>query len=368
VGEGGQPAPPGAQDASAEARRQFVLRLLADGELHSGAELAAHLGVTRAAVWKILRAAVDELGLELSSIRGKGYMLAAPLELLDPVRIEAGLSDLSCGLLGGLEVLDSVSSTNTRLMRRARDGAPSGLVCLAERQLAGRGRSGRRWVSPFGSNIYLSVLWRYPLAPAELGGLSIACGVAAARALKAAGVADIGLKWPNDLHWRRRKLGGLLLEVAGESQGPSHVVVGIGVNSRLSPGQAAGIDQPWTDLASALSDAPDDGRGDVRPGRNAVAALLIDALFPALIEFGNAGLDPFLPDWRAFDTYLGEPVALIMGERRITGTCAGVGADGALLLDTGEGRRAFHAGEVSLRPIATEMGQVSAATPKSSGS
>jgi BirA family biotin operon repressor/biotin-[acetyl-CoA-carboxylase] ligase len=155
-------------------------------------------------------------------------------------------------------------------------------------------------------------------------------------------VQDIGLKWPNDLHWRRRKLGGLLLEVAGESQGPSHVVVGIGINLRLTERQAAGIDQPWTDLAAAL--------GDAVPGRNALAAQLIDALLPALAAFGEAGLAPFLADWRALDSCLGAPVEVIMGERRISGTCAGVTADGALLLDTDTGRRAFHAGEVSLRP------------------
>ncbi len=351
-------------DTSAAARRRALLRLLADGGLHSGAELAKRLGVSRAAVWKILRATAEELDLEIRSLRGKGYMLPVPLELLDPARIESSLSEPTRGLLSGVEVLESVSSTNSRLMRLARDGAPTGRVCLAERQLAGRGRSGRSWVSPFGSNIYLSILWRYALAPAELGGLSIACGVAAARALRAAGCAEIGLKWPNDLHWRRRKLGGLLLDIAGESQGPSCAVVGIGINLRLSPRQAAGIDQPWTDLAEALAgasaDAPATAQGRAMPGRNALAAGLIETLVSALSDFGNRGLDPFLADWRAFDSYLGEPVALIMGERRVTGTLAGVAPDGALLLDTDSGRRAFHAGEVSLRPATAPAPEVRA--------
>jgi len=341
------------QDSSTDGRRQALLRLLADGGLHSGAELAQRLGVTRAAVWKSLRAAVDELGLEVESIRGKGYRLTAPLELLDPVEIAAGLSASTRGLMADIEVLNSTPSTNSRLMRLAREGASSGLVCLAEHQLAGRGRSGRNWVSPFGSNIYLSILWRYPLAPAELGGLSIACGVAAARVLKVAGCTDIGLKWPNDLHWRRRKLGGLLLEVAGESQGPSQVVVGIGINLRLSPAQAAGIGQPWTDLAEALAQAPGDPPSRTVPGRNAVAARLIDALLTALSDFGRSGLAPFADDWRAFDAYLDEPVELIMGGDRISGTCAGIAPDGALLLETAAGLRAFHAGEVSLRPASS---------------
>jgi BirA family biotin operon repressor/biotin-[acetyl-CoA-carboxylase] ligase len=331
-------------------RRREVLRLLADGALHSGAEVAACLGVSRAAVWKTLHLAADELGLELETVRGKGYRLRRPLELLDGGHIAAGLAPATRDLLADIEVLESVDSTNTRLMRAAADGAPSGRVCLAERQLAGRGRSGRRWVSPFGSNLYLSMLWRFPLGPSALGGLSLACGVAVARAVQAAGVADIGLKWPNDLHWRRRKLGGLLLEVAGESQGPSHVVVGVGINLHLRPEQAAGIDQPWVDLAEALGERAPAAAADPTPGRNALAAQLLDALASALGDFGSSGLEPFLADWHAFDTYLGEPVELLMGERRIRGTCAGVDGQGALLLDTAAGRRAFHAGEVSLRP------------------
>ncbi len=329
-------------------RRREALRLLADGDLHSGVELATQLGVTRAAVWKLLRAAAEELSLQIETVRGQGYRLREPLELLEADAIEAALTDTIRGQLAGIEVLDSVASTNVRLMALAREGAPSGLVCLAERQIAGRGRAGRSWVSPFGSNLYLSILWRYPHAPAQLGGLSLACGVTAAGALAEAGVRDIGLKWPNDLHWRRRKLGGLLLEVAGESQGPSHVVAGIGVNRRLSPTQAANIDQPWVDLDEIL--------GDRSIGRNLLAAAMIEALVRALAGYGGQGLAPFLPGWAQFDTYRGQPVEVVAGDYRLRGTAAGVDADGALLLDTDEGRRTLYAGEVSLRPVGGESG------------
>jgi BirA family biotin operon repressor/biotin-[acetyl-CoA-carboxylase] ligase len=340
---------PDAQTAefNAERRRQ-ALRLLADGELHSGVELATRLGVTRAAVWKLLHAAAEELSLEIETVRGQGYRLREPPELLEADAIEAALPDAIRGQLAGIEVLDSVASTNARLMALAGEGAPSGLVCLAERQVAGRGRAGRSWVSPFGSNLYLSLLWRYPHAPAQLGGLSLACGVTAAGALAEAGVRDIGLKWPNDLHWRRRKLGGLLLEVAGESQGPSQVVAGIGVNRRLSPNQAAGIDQPWVDLDEIL--------GPRSIGRNALAVAMIGALVRALTGYGEQGLRPFLPGWAQFDTYLGQPVEVIAGDNRLRGTAAGVNADGALLLDTENGRRTLYAGEVSLRPADLDIG------------
>jgi len=286
------------------------------------------------------------LGLRVESLRGRGYRLHESLELLDAGSIRGALPRAVQPWIERIDLLDEVDSTNTWLMQRAREGMPSGSVCLAERQNAGRGRHGRSWVSPFGANIYLSMLWRSPLAPAQLGGLSLAAGVAVARALAAAGAGPmgrdgIGLKWPNDLHWRRRKLAGLLLEVAGESQGPSLVVLGVGLNLRLDPRCATEIDQPWTDLASVL------GADGYR--RNAVAAGLIAELASALEHYAAHGLAPFLPAWQRLDAYLGEPVELLLGERRIAGVHAGIDADGALLLDMGGELRAFHGGEVSLR-------------------
>ena len=335
-------------------RRDALLRRLADGRLHSGAELAAALGVSRAAVWKTLHSTADALGLELKAVRRKGYMLARPLELLSADAIASRLSTTALERLAGIEVLPSVDSTNTRLMQAAAAGAASGQVCLAERQLAGRGRAGRGWVSPFGENIYLSMLWRYPGGPAGLGGLSLACGAAVGELLHGLGVAEVGLKWPNDLHWRRRKLGGLLLEVAGESHGPSHVVVGLGVNVRVGAAAAAAIDQPWADLASVL--------GDSVPGRNALAAALIEALTAALVTYGEQGLAPFLPVWRRLDAYRDAPVTLLMGAQQITGICGGIAEDGALLLETDTGRRAFYAGEVSRRPgVSGQMNAVRSA-------
>jgi BirA family biotin operon repressor/biotin-[acetyl-CoA-carboxylase] ligase len=230
----------------------------------------------------------------------------------------------------------------------------AGDVCLAERQTAGRGRRGRAWVSPFGQNLYLSVRWRYGVGPAELGGLSLACGVAVALTLRALGAEGVGLKWPNDIHWRRRKLAGLLLEVAGEAQGPSDAVVGLGLNLRLHPAQAAEIEQPWIDLNGVLKRESrgdtGNGRGRAMPSRHRVAAALINALLETLDRYRETGLAPFLEDWHELDVYQGEPVTLIAGEQRISGVYRGIDAHGALLLEQVDGRqRTFAAGEVSLR-------------------
>jgi len=324
-------------------RQLALIRRLADGRLHSGESIACELGLTRAAVWKILRKTSETLGLAVIAEPGRGYRLAMPLELLEAERIQSALSETACTHLSRLDIHPVIDSTNEELKRLASTGAPSGSVCLAECQTAGRGRRGRAWVSPFGVNVYLSLLWRYPFAPSHLGGVSLAIGATLAEALTRLGAQELALKWPNDLLWRRRKLAGLLLEVAGESQGPCHLVVGLGLNLGMTAGQGSTIDQPWTSLEEAL--------GGFTVGRNALVACLLDAFVEALDRYGREGLAPFLERWRAHDAYLGEPVRLLLGEQVIEGIHAGVAEDGALFLDTPEGRRAFQAGEISLRRL-----------------
>jgi len=321
-----------------------VIRRLADGALHSGEDLAQALGISRAAVWKAVHKAGEALGLEVRSVRGRGYRLTAPLELLDAERLLAELPRFSRRRIERLELYDDIDSTNSYLMRAAQQGAPSGTLCLAEHQQAGRGRRGRTWVSPFGTNIYLSLLWRYPFGPTAISGLSLAAGTAVAGVLEAEGVPEIGLKWPNDILWRQLKLAGLLLEVAGEAQGPSLVVVGLGLNTRLHADQAAAIDQPWVDL-DAIS-----GSGAI--GRNRLAARLAERLIDTLERYGADGLDPFLPEWERFDLCRGKLVDICLADRRFTGLHAGVTPQGALRLDEDGRIRTFQAGEVSLRPAA----------------
>ncbi len=324
-----------------------LIRLLGDGRMHSGEAIAKHLGVSRAAVWKALRRATERYGLALCAVRGQGYRLPVPLELLDPGQVLSALSEEGRSSVSRLEIHDEIDSTNAHLMSEAGAGAPSGAVCLAERQSAGRGRRGRVWVSPFGVNLYLSVLWRYPLAPSAMGGLSLAAGAAIVSALSECGVPDLALKWPNDILWQRRKLAGVLLEVAGEAHGPSYVVVGVGINLRMDPNTADAIDQPWTNLSEALGDQP--------YSRNRLAAGVIEALTSALDRYGRDGLLPFLPHWERFDAFRGERVRVVLGDRATEGLHAGIADDGALLLRTADGVVRVQAGEVSLR--ATEAAQ-----------
>lgn len=323
-------------------RRLALVRLLADGRFHSGKALAGVLGVSRAAVWKHVRDLGVELGLEIAAVRGRGYRLARPIELLDRERIAVALAPETAAALAQLLVLDTVGSTNGQLMGQRPPRSGLGIACVAEQQTAGRGRRGRPWVSPFAANVYLSVLWQFELPATALAGLSLAVGVAVADALRRLGAPGVELKWPNDVLWRGRKLGGILVEISGEAEGPTRAVVGVGVNHRMPATDGALIDQDWTDLASAIPDA--------QPSRCVLVAALLDRLVGALRQFGASGLAPFLASWDALDGLRGREVVVRTGDQPVAGTALGVAASGALRVLTAAGERQFLAGEVSLRP------------------
>ena len=317
-----------------------ALALLADGKFHSGQELADLLGVSRTAVWKQL-GKLQDLGLDLESARGKGYRINGGIELLDAQRIRAALSTQASVLLTELQLAIEIDSTNAELLRRLQRGPASRLVCSAEQQTAGRGRRGRSWVSPFGSNIYLSLAWEFAGGAAALEGLSLAVGVAVATALDNCGVQDLKLKWPNDLLHGGAKLGGILIEMVGDAAGSCQVVVGVGLNVRMPVDAAADIDQQWTDVTMASG---------LPVGRNQLLAALLNELLPLLSQFAEQGFAPWREPWMALDAHADSPVIVSSGERRLTGVARGVDHSGALLLEVAGSIQAIHGGEVSLRP------------------
>jgi BirA family biotin operon repressor/biotin-[acetyl-CoA-carboxylase] ligase len=325
-------------------RRDALLALLADGVLHSGAELAARLGVSRAAVWKL----VGELrsqGIDVQSEPRRGYRLPATVELLDAARIERVASSHGAPS-GAHEVLFEVDSTNARLYEAPAPRPNEARILFAEIQHAGRGRRGRSWVAPFGSGLTFSVAWAFAETPPGLPALGLAIGVAVAETLLARGADGIGLKWPNDIVWRRRKLGGLLLQLRMEAGGPATVVVGLGLNLDLPPDVRADLEArgafPVTDLHEAMA-----GRS---PGRNELAGALVAAILASLAEFTRDGFAPFAPRWQALDALAGEAVRVTQADTTVDGVARGADAEGALLVQV-EGRlERFHSGDVSLRP------------------
>jgi len=318
-----------------EAALLEVLDALADGELHSGETLAQRFGISRAALAK----RIDHLrdwGVALGAQAGAGYRLALPLERLDGQRIRVqGLR---------IAVLTSTDSTNTQLL--AADAAQDPQMLFAERQTAGRGRRGRSWVSPFGCNLYGSMAYSFTQWPPRLTALPLAMAVALARVVEAAGLPEVGIKWPNDLHVDGKKLAGILMETRGEAGGACRVVVGVGLNLALAAEQASAITQPWTGLAAELT-----ARGRPMPSRNVLAASLARELYAALGHFAGHGFAPFAAEWKRRDL-LADRSVTVDATPTVQGIARGVDADGGLLIDTVQGRIAVHAGDVSVRAAA----------------
>jgi len=326
-----------------------LLRLLADGGVHSAADLGAALGVSRGAIWHQVRR-IERLGLQVFKIRARGYRLAAPLDLLDAAAIAAALHSAQANAVPAirLQVVDQCASTSSLALAHAREGAAPGLAIACENQTAGRGRYGASWHSGIGTSLTFSLLWRLPQGVAALSGLSLAVGVAMLRALKRHALEGVSLKWPNDLLAGGAKLGGILIELPGDAPGPSTIVVGVGLNVRLDAALKAGIDQPATALAEIAARA-----GAALPTRSALLASALEELALALRRFGTSGFAPFREEWQQHHAHQGRQVVLQLNQRRIAeGEALGVAPDGALLLRSARGLEQFHSGQISLRACA----------------
>lgn len=244
----------------------------------------------------------------------------------DSLQLNARARALFCNF----EMLPVVDSTNTEAKRRSRTKNLVGSVLLAEQQTAGRGRLGRSWHSP-PNNLYLTFV--ISLAPAEaMKGFSIAMGVAVSRALKLQGLT-VSLKWPNDILYNQRKLGGILIETTEDAQA---TIVGIGINLQMPAG--VDIDQPWTDVSRHLT---------TTISRETLAGAILNASAEIIEEFSVSGLSGLLAEWCALDVLIGQPVTLIEAGTEHQGIAEGLDVSGALVLRTAEGVRLFYGGEVS---------------------
>lgn len=322
-----------------------LLHALADGRTHSGEALAREFGITRAAIWKQVGKLAD-WGLAVQAVPGEGYRLARGLDLLDAAALRAALQPETVARLANLEVFTELGSTNRHLLRAPPPTAKLD-VCVAEFQTAGRGRRGRSWTTPLGAGICMSVGWQFAAMPAELPALTLAVGVVVRRVLERVAGLAIALKWPNDLVFDERKLGGILLELTVEAQGGAHVVAGVGLNVAL-PRELLPDLSDWPrgaiDLATALRGEP--------PPRLALVAALVDDLAMLFADYAATGFAAYRSEWRSGDYLRGRAVRLDEATGAVTGTALGIDLDGALLVETAAGvRRRIVAGDVSVRSL-----------------
>ena len=305
-----------------------LIEILADGEFHSGEELAASFGITRAGINKYMKV-LREWGLDFTSVQGKGYCLIAPIDLIKKCKIDHYYqADSRC------EILPIIDSTNQYLLDKIGQ-LHSGDSCVAEFQSKARGRRGRRWFSPFGSNLYFSMYWQLEQGVAAAMGLSLVVGIVIADTLRELSGQDIKVKWPNDLYLNDQKLAGILVELAGKTGDCAHAIIGIGVNLMMTNPDPNIVNQKWANL----------GKVD----RNLLVARIVKNLNIKLSEFEKQGLAPFISDWNRLDNFANRPVKLLIGDNIIRGIAKGINEQGALMLEQDGKIHAHIGGEISLR-------------------
>ncbi len=320
-----------------------LVQRLADGGFISGEALGKDSGISRAAVWKQLQQ-LEGYGLRVESVKGRGYRIPGGLDLLDSEAIVRELKPINRPYLAGVHLEPVLDSTNSWLMRQLAAGtATPGVACFAEQQTSGRGRRGRTWVSPFGRNLYCSLAWQFEQGVSALEGLSLAVGVATVTALERLGYPGVRLKWPNDLLWQSRKLGGMLLEISGDAAGTCQVVIGIGLNINMPQALAESVDQPWANLNDLLQ------ANSAAPSRNRLAGTLLDELIAMLRQFQREGFASFHSRWEEHNAHLGQQVIMVTPAREVAGRVLGINPQGGLRLEVDGAEQLFLGGEISLR-------------------
>jgi len=321
--------------------RSNILLRLADGNFHSGTELGNQLGVSRMAVNKGIHG-LRELGIAIHSVHGKGYRANTDIQVFQADQIARQLSAAQKSRLDCIEILEKIDSTNDYLKGQLSSAHSKVKICLAEYQTEGRGRRGRQWVaSPF-RDLILSIAWTFESGPAAITGLSLAAAVAVVQALESCGVSGCGIKWPNDIFWQNRKLGGVLVDIHGEISGPCQSVIGLGLNIGLQDQSGENIGQPWVRVNDIVPQPLD---------RNMLAGRIITSLLDMLEKFESAGLSPFRSEWERLHLYNGRRVEIRDSTFSGIGIVQGIDASGALLVKGEQGKiRRCISGEVSLYP------------------
>lgn len=321
-----------------------IAELLSDCLFHDGISIGKNLNITRAAVWKVIKK-FTQYSIPLISVKGKGYRFESPVILLSTAKIKSQLRHH----LDKIDVFEKTESTNDDLKKVINQNKKV-RVCIAETQIKGKGRLNRSWFSPFGKNIYLSMLYPFEKDISELSGLSLVVGLAICRAIEESINTSVGalcavpekfmMKWPNDVYFGHSKLAGTLIETQSEANGFCNAVIGIGINVNMTDALKKDIDKPWTSLLKITHQYQD---------RNILCALLIDNLIDYLERFSSNGLLSFLAEWEKRDCLFKKNITIVSGAKKQKGICSGINNQGHLLLKTRSSKvQAFSSGDTTL--------------------
>lgn len=328
------------KQASISDNLKKMISILSDHEYHSGTDIGMSLGLSRAAVWKLIKQLIA-LGINIESVTNRGYKTDHILDFLATEKIKAQLSTQRLSLIDNFLIFDSVTSTNDYLIAYSKKNKNGNTVCFSEHQSAGRGRLGRFWVSPFLSNIYMSLLWHFNIDITALAGLPILSGLAVVHALeKITKIQGVQLKWPNDIMWNNHKLGGILIDITGECNSSCSAVIGIGLNINMPKKLPSKIEKPWTAINNITN---------IPISRNLIAGTLLDFLIAYLIKFSKSGLSKFVTEWNEKDYLAGKVINVITATKPLTGIARGIDNQGRLLLETQKNTvLALNSGDVTL--------------------
>jgi len=318
-----------------------LLAILADGQYHSGQKLAKAMGVSRTAVWKHL-GKIRQKDIEITAVRGKGYCLSSPVELLDKTSINSHLEESVQGKLASIELFYELNSTNEYLRSSLQNNSIHANIVFAEYQTGGKGRGVNQWLSGLASGLCMSIGWRYESVPRTLSALSLATGVVLAHTIQQLSDHPIQLKWPNDLVCRGAKLGGILIESRGQLAGSVDLIIGIGLNIDLPGKLADTIQQDVTDLTTVFG---------YRPSRNHLAGIIINNMIRMLDDYPTHGFEPYIADWRRLDYGQGKNAVLHLPHEDVRGEIVDIDENGCLLMSIRGKLVKYSSGDLSLRVI-----------------
>jgi len=303
-----------------------ALRAAGDGAV-SGADLSQRLRVSRAAIWARIED-LRSLGYDIEASPHRGYrLLSAP----DVLHADDLISRLGKTKVIGrdIRVFQETTSTNDVIEKLARDGVKEGVVVFAESQTRGRGRLGRKWMSPAKRGLWFSVLLRPDLRPQETTRLNVASATALRRAIESQTGLKPEIKWPNDILIHGKKVAGILTELSGELDHVKYVVLGIGVDVNMSQGDfPAELRKLATSLKAEL------GKPVSRPE---LAVAILRELDRDYARIGAGQFAAVADEWEELGTTIGQEVTIRTGDRRIRGRAESLGEDGELLLRTEHG-------------------------------